>query len=45
MSTKKNVQSQNKSQFLPASNLKVGTMVLVPNFIIQKKISKKLQSI
>ena len=28
---------------MPATNLKIGTFVLIPNFITQKGISKKLQ--
>ena len=33
------------SRFTPARNLKIGTFVLIPNFVIQKGISKKLQPI
>ena len=31
------------SRFTPATNLKIGTYVLIPNFTAQKGISKKLQ--
>ena len=33
------------SRFTPATNLKFGTFVLIPNFVIQKGISKNLQPI
>ena len=33
------------SRFTPATNLKIGTFVLIPNFVMQKGISKKLQPI
>ena len=33
------------SRFTPATNLKIGKFVLIPNFLLQKKISKKLQPI
>ena len=33
------------SRFTPATNLKIGTYVLILNFVTQKGISKKLQSI
>ena len=45
MLQRQNIQSQINSRFTPASNLKTGTHVLLPNFIIQKGISKKIQPI
>ena len=33
------------SRFTPATNLKIGTFVLIRNVVIQKRISKKLQPI
>ena len=46
--TKKLLQRQNiniqiNSRFMPATDLKIGTFVLIPNFQTQKGISKKLQ--
>ena len=44
--TKKLLQRQNEqinSRFTPASDLKIGTFVLIPNFNTQKGISKNLQ--
>ena len=46
--TKKLLQRQNiidqiNSRFTPATDLKIGTFVLKPNFVTQKGISKKLQ--
>ena len=46
--TKKLLQRQNlndqiNSRFTPATDLKIGTFVLKPNFNTQKRISKKLQ--
>ena len=38
-----NINDQINSRFTPATNLKVGTFVLLPNFKTQKGISKKLQ--
>ena len=40
-----NVCSQIYSQFTPATNLKIGTFVSIANFVIQKKLLKKLQPI
>ena len=42
---RQNIHSQMNSRFTPATNLKIGTFVLIPNFVIQKGISKKLQPI
>ena len=38
-----NVNNQINSRFMPATDLKIGTFVLIPNFNTQKGISKKLQ--
>ena len=38
-----NINEQINSRFTPASDLKIGTLVLIPNFNTQKVISKKLQ--
>ena len=38
-----NINEQINSRFTPASDLKIGTFVLIPNFNTQKGISKKLQ--
>ena len=38
-------QSQKSSRVTPATNLKIGTYVLIPNFITQKRKSKKLPPI
>ena len=48
--TKKLLQRQNINQqitqrFTPATDLKIGTLVLIPNFQTQKGISKQLQSL
>ena len=43
MLQRQNINSQTNSRFTPASNLKIGTYVLIPNSTTQKKISKKLQ--
>ena len=40
---KKNFNSKKNSRFTPATNLKIGTYVLIPNFTTQKIISKNLQ--
>ena len=37
------INSQINSRFMPATDLKFGTFVLIANFITQKGISKKLQ--
>ena len=43
MLQRQNVNSQINSRLLPATDLKIGTFVLIPNFNTQKGISKKLQ--
>ena len=40
---RQNINSQIIFRFTTATNLKIGTYVLTPNFTTQKKISKKLQ--
>ena len=40
---RQNINSQINSHFMPATDLKIGTFVLIPNFNTQKGISKKLQ--
>ena len=40
---RQNINEQINSRFTPASDLKIGTFVLIPNFTTQKGISKKLQ--
>ena len=40
---RQNINEQINSHFTPASDLKIGTFVLIPNFNTQKGISKKLQ--
>ena len=40
---RQNINDQINSRFTPATDLKIGTFVLIPNFITQKGISKKLQ--
>ena len=40
---RQNINEQINSRFTPASDLKIGTLVLIPNFNTQKGISKKLQ--
>ena len=37
------INNQINSHFMPATDLKIGTFVLIPNFNTQKGISKKLQ--
>ena len=39
------IHCQINSLFTPATCLKIGTFVLIPSFVIQKGISKKLQLI
>ena len=39
---RQNINSQINSRFTPATNLKIGTYVLILNFTTQKRISKKL---
>ena len=43
MLQRQNINEQINSRFTPASDLKIGTFVLKPNFNTQKGISKKLQ--
>ena len=43
MLQRQNINEQINSRFTPASDLKIGTFVLIPNFNTQKEISKKLQ--
>ena len=40
---RQNINSQLNSRFTPATNLKIGTYILIPNFKTQKGISKKLK--
>ena len=40
---RQNINSQINSRFMPATDLKIRTFVLIPNFTTQKRISKKLQ--
>ena len=42
---RQNINNQNNSRFTPATDLKIGTFVLIPNHNTQKGISKKLQSL
>ena len=43
MLQRQNINNQINSRFKPATDLKLGTFVLIPNFTTQKEISKKLQ--
>ena len=43
MLQRQNINNQIISRLKPATDLKIGTFVLIPNFITQKGISKKLQ--
>ena len=43
MLQRQNINEQINSRFTPASDLKIGTFVLIPNFNTQKGISEKLQ--
>ena len=43
MLQRQNINEQINSRFTPASDLKIRTFVLIPNFHTQKGISKKLQ--
>ena len=43
MLQRKNINNQINSRFTPATDLKIGTFVLIPNFNTQKGIPKKLQ--
>ena len=40
MLKRQNINNQINLRFTPATNLKVGTFVLTPNFTIQKKFPK-----
>ena len=40
---RQNISNQISSRFMPATDLKIGTFVFIPNFNTQKGISKKLQ--
>ena len=40
---RQNINSQINSRFRPATDLKIGTLVLLPNFYTEKGISKKLK--
>ena len=40
---KQNINNQINSRFMPATDLKIGTFVLITNFNTQKRISKKLK--
>ena len=42
MLQRQNISDQINSRITPATDLKIGTFVLIPNFITQKGISKKL---
>ena len=43
MLQRQNINDQINSRFTPATDLKIGTFVLIPNFKTQKGIYKKLQ--
>ena len=43
MLQRQNIKNQTNSRFKPATDLKLGTFVLIPKFTTQKGISKKLQ--
>ena len=43
MLQRQNINHQINQRFTPATDLKIGTFVLIPNFQTQKGISKKLQ--
>ena len=43
MLQRQNFNNQFNSRFMPATDLKIGTFVLIPYFTTQKGISKKLQ--
>ena len=45
MLQRQNINEQVHSRFTPASDLKIGSFVLKPNFNTQKGISKKLHSL
>ena len=43
MLQRQNINDQINSRFTPATDLKIGSFILIPNFNTQKGISKKLQ--
>ena len=43
MLQRQNINEQINSRFTPATDLKIGTFVLIPNFNTQKRLSKQLQ--
>ena len=43
MLQRQNINNQINSRFIPATDSKIGILVLTPNFTTQKGISKKLQ--
>ena len=45
MLQRQNINEKTNSRFTPASDLKIGTFVLIPHFNTQKGISKKLPSL
>ena len=45
MLQRQTINDQIISRFTPATDLKIGTFVLIPNFNIQKGTSKKLQTL
>ena len=45
MLQRQNINNQINSRFIPATDLKTGTFVLIPNFTTQKKVSRKLDSL
>ena len=42
---RQNINTEISSRFIPATDLKIGIFVLIPNFTTQKGISKKLQTL
>ena len=45
MLQRQNINNQINSRFIPATDLKTGTFVLIPNFTTQKGVSRKLQQL
>ena len=43
MLQRQNINNQINLRFTPATDLKIGTFVLIPNFQTQKRLSKNLQ--
>ena len=43
MFQRQNINNQISLRFTPATDLKIGTFVLISNFTTQKRISKRLQ--